>query len=250
VGKSSSSAGFGIDTGVWERSGEDTMPRSIYMALFGILTMAGLAITAASSYLTLDWVQLNAETGQMDWIGPNPWLVFIGGLVVTLIGVVVAIASSNPVIKLGAYFGLLAFPFGLLLGPTVAMYTEASVAKVVFITFCVTGVTSFIGAIVPKSLESWGSILFGFLTILLVGIFAVPLMGYLFPSFPLKGALTLMDWFGVILFSAYVIYDVNRAMWIPATVNNAIDAAVSLYLDVLNLFVRLLELYGKAKGSD
>jgi FtsH-binding integral membrane protein len=245
MGKSSLSIG----NGVWERQGADEMSRSAHMAIFGFLTMVALGITTASSVLTMDWVQLNTESGKLDWVGPNPLAVFIGVLVVTIIGVIVSIVSSNPVIKLGAFFGLVAFPFGLILGPTVAMYTAASVAKVVLITIGVTGATALVGALVPKNLESMGMYLFGGLTILLVGMFAIPLLGYLFPSFPIKGALTFWDWCGVVLFSGYVIYDVNRARFVPASVNNAIDCAVGLYLDILNLFIRLLRLFGQKKGD-
>ena len=41
--------------------------------------------------------------------------------------------------------------------------------------------------------------------------------------------------------------DVNKAMQRPRTLDNAVDSAVGIYLDILNLFLRILELMGKKK---
>jgi FtsH-binding integral membrane protein len=51
------------------------------------------------------------------------------------------------------------------------------------------------------------------------------------------------------LFCAYIIYDWNRALRLPYTVDNAIDAAVALYLDIMNLFIHLLRILGKSQSS-
>jgi FtsH-binding integral membrane protein len=40
-------------------------------------------------------------------------------------------------------------------------------------------------------------------------------------------------------------FDWYRAQAYPKTVDNAIDSAVDLYLDIINLFIRLLEIFGK-----
>jgi FtsH-binding integral membrane protein len=63
------------------------------------------------------------------------------------------------------------------------------------------------------------------------------------------GAMTVLDWIGVVLFSAYVIFDMNRAMRLPRTLDNSIDAAVAVYLDFANLFVRLLSLLGQRRDD-
>ena len=61
--------------------------------------------------------------------------------------------------------------------------------------------------------------------------------------------MTLWDLAGVALFSAYVVYDLNRAMSIPYSMKNAIDAAVEVYLDLINLFIRLLSLLGETDND-
>ena len=51
------------------------------------------------------------------------------------------------------------------------------------------------------------------------------------------------------LFSLYIGYDVYRSQQFPHTVDNAIDSAIDIYLDVINLFLNLLRIFGKANDS-
>lgn len=47
------------------------------------------------------------------------------------------------------------------------------------------------------------------------------------------------------LFSAFIVFDFNRAMRIPKTFLNAFDVGIQIYLDMINLFIRMLEIFGK-----
>jgi len=44
-----------------------------------------------------------------------------------------------------------------------------------------------------------------------------------------------------------VIYDLNRAMRLQRTMNNAIDVSVQVFLDFINIFIRILSLMGGVK---
>lgn len=240
-----------ISTGVWERSGTSTISRTQFVLLLGFFTLLGLGVTAYVASLTTGWmVAIPGYDGgktTFEWVGPvNILVLFIGVLVSGIVGSLIALNSDSPPISLFGYL-LVAIPFGALLGPVVGMYTAASVVKVMFVTGTMVGVLTIIGAVIPESLESWAGWLFGALCILLVGQLGIPVLGWLIPGFPLEGALTFWDWVGVVLFSAYVIFDMNRAMRIPATIDNSIDCALALYLDIINLFIRLLQLMGQKK---
>ena len=121
----------------------------------------------------------------------------------------------------------------------------ASVVKVFAITTGLVVTLGLVGAVYPKSLESWGIYLLGGLLVLIFGQFVVLIAGMLGAN--VGGAMTVFDWIGVALFSAYVVYDLNRAMRVERTHDNAIDCAVAIYLDFLNLFLRLLRLLGTRK---
>lgn len=66
---------------------------------------------------------------------------------------------------------------------------------------------------------------------------------------PLQGVRTALDWVGVLLFSAYTIYDFNQAKEGPRTVEAAMSSGISVFLDLANLFIRLLSLFG-SKNDD
>ena len=48
------------------------------------------------------------------------------------------------------------------------------------------------------------------------------------------------DWLVALLFCGYIGYDWAKAQEKRKTLDNAVDSAVDLYLDIINLFVRLL----------
>jgi FtsH-binding integral membrane protein len=50
----------------------------------------------------------------------------------------------------------------------------------------------------------------------------------------------------VLLFSGYIVYDFNRAQFVTKTPGNAICVGVAIFLDVVNLFIRLLALFGQS----
>ena len=57
----------------------------------------------------------------------------------------------------------------------------------------------------------------------------------------------IMDWIVIILFCGYVGFDWGRANMIPKTVDNAIDSSAALYMDIINIFIRVLSILGEKK---
>ena len=55
------------------------------------------------------------------------------------------------------------------------------------------------------------------------------------------------DWIAAGLFSLYIGYDIYRSQQFAKTVDNAVDCALDIYLDVANLFIRLLQILGHRK---
>lgn len=219
---------------VWDRTGYegDLMKKGYFAFMISFWTAAGIASSAVAAYF--------AQSMELTW----PFL--IGVLIAGIVGVLIALNSSVPVVSLFGY-ALVAIPFGLMFGPIVALYTTASIVKVFAITSVIVVGLGIIGAVIPDDLEGWGSWLFGALLILIIGTLFVPIARFI--GLPVEGALTLLDWAGVLIFSAYVIYDWNRAMRVPYTQDNAIDCALAVYLDFINLFIRLLSLLGDANDD-
>lgn len=183
----------------------------------------------------------------LNWHFASGWLLLgfaLGVLVVSIAGTFVFNSSENPLVSLIGY-AMVAGPFGLLLGPVIAEYTPASVLKVFIITTAMVVILGLVGAVIPESLESWGSWLLGGLLILILGYFLVPLAGFFGAN--VGGAMTILDWVGVALFGALVVFDLNRAMRLPRTLDNSIDCAAAVFMDFINIFIRLLSIMGKAR---
>lgn len=215
-----------------------TISRQLYMLLVCVWTSLGIVLSAITANISQDWPVSTWSTWQ-----------FIGFILVVvavaMCGTLIASSSDNPVVSAIGY-GLVAGPFGLMLGPVVAMYEESSVIKIFTLTCAVVLVLGLVGVFIPDDLASWGTPLFGGLLLLIGGYFIVPLMGAF--GIPIEGAMTGLDWIGLILFGGLVIFDLNRAVRLPHTLDNAIDSAVAIYLDFINIFIRLLSLLGAKKS--
>ena len=54
-----------------------------------------------------------------------------------------------------------------------------------------------------------------------------------------------IDWVVAALFTVYIGYDIYRSQQYPKTLDNAVDSALDIYMDIANLFIRILSILGK-----
>jgi FtsH-binding integral membrane protein len=158
------------------------------------------------------------------------------GLVLPLIGMCIAAASSNPVFSLVGY-ALICGPFGLILGPIFHQYSPNALLHVAGLTAGITVFMGICGVLFPQVFSRIG----GALLISLIGLVVLRIVALFLPAIDFSW----VDYLGAGIFSLYIGYDMWRASSIPATLDNAIDVAVSLYLDILNLFLTLLSINSK-----
>lgn len=142
------------------------------------------------------------------------------------------------------YVLFLAFAFitGVTIVPLLALFLvefgpEIIVKALLATTFMFAG-TAIFGWVTKKNLSGLG----GFLWIGLIGMIVVSLIGIFVPwsnTFEM-----IFAGFGVILFSAYTMYDIQRIKTFPGM--SPMEAALHLYLDIFNLFIFILRLMGAA----
>lgn len=207
-----------------------TISQRVFVFTMLVSILAGLAVTTIGALFTYGAV--------VSW--PILLLLFV----LSMGGVVIANVANSIPVKLFGY-AVMTGAMGMFLGPFVALYTTASVFKIFGLTSVVVAVCGTIGVIYPKSLESYGMYLFGALVVLLVCYFGVIILSAM--GIAVAGALTVLDVIGVIIFSALTIYDFNQAMHVERNVNNAINSGINIYLDFVNIFIRLLSLLGDKK---
>ena len=65
--------------------------------------------------------------------------------------------------------------------------------------------------------------------------------------FLLRVNLSLIDAGVAVIFAGYIGYDWSRAQAYPKTLDNAVDCAADIYVDIVNLFIRILSIIGNSK---
>lgn len=168
--------------------------------------------------------------------GVSPLWIFIGYFVLAIAGIAISARSTNPWISFLGY-NLLVLPIGVLLCLILPGIPVAIVTKALLLTGIVTATMTLLGLVAPNVFLGMGRTLF---IALIVGILAELVATFLFHY---SG--TAFDWLFVVLFSGYIGYDVAKSQIYPKTVDNAVDCALDIYLDIINIFIRLLALLSR-----
>ena len=102
---------------------------------------------------------------------------------------------------------------------------------------------SLIGYFTKVDLTKMGSILF----MGLIGIILASLLNLIFKSQTFDLVLIII---GILIFIAYIAYDINKVKRLESQIDEdklVVIGALELYLDFVNLFIRLLQIFGKRK---
>jgi FtsH-binding integral membrane protein len=201
---------------------------SIYNLLIGLVLLWGFGI----NYLMLRTLPVSTLT-QI-----NPIAYYIAYFALTFLGVILFRKSTNPFVSFLGY-NLVVVPFGTVINLVVTRYDSAIVVEAVQITALVTLTMMILGTLFPRFFVR---IAFA-LGIALLVTFLIQLANI----FYFKRELAALDWIVALIFCGYIGYDWGRANQIPKTVDNAIDSAASLYMDIINLFLRILRILGRRR---
>lgn len=145
--------------------------------------------------------------------------------------------SDNPVVSFIG-FNLFAIPIGFVLAyGTIPFYNGGSVAIAFALTAVITLAMLVISTIFPDTFLSMGTTLFiSLLVCVIVDLLAL---------FIFKSDLIFIDYIVTFIFSLFIGYDWARANRCAKTIDNAVDCAAELYLDMINLFIRILSIVGR-----
>ena len=169
--------------------------------------------------------------------GTNPFIFLIGYFVFVIIGSVL-LGKDSPVLSFIGY-NLIALPIGVVVCACVTGIPVSIVESAVLVTAIVTLSFMILATIFPGFFLSMGRALgVG----LLVAIIAELVSMLIFRSYS-----SVFEWIFVAIFSLYIGYDWARANTCARTLDNAVDLAAALYLDIVNLFLRILEIMSKRK---
>ena len=161
----------------------------------------------------------------------NPTTILIGYFVVAIAGICMSEFSDNPILSFIGY-NLVVLPVGVVLSISLQDYLISTIVETFILTTLITLLMIVISSIKPEIFESMGTTLF----ICLSGVIVIELI-MIITGF---GTPQWWDWLVALLFCGYIGYDWSKAQQERKTLDNAVDSAVGLYLDIINLFIRLL----------
>src|SRR6266581_2581700 len=171
------------------------------------------------------------------------WIVAIGGFIVLI---ALNFAINKPGWNMFLLY-LFTFLEGLALAPLIGLYLGAGAGSILAEAFLLTAVTSLALAVyawtTKRNFNRLGAYLFMGVILLIVA----SLISIFFHS---TFFVLLISIAGVGIFSAYVLYYVQRAKYLADTMPNAIGLTVSLFITVLNLFIFILQILTILQGGN
>ncbi len=170
------------------------------------------------------------------------WIVAIGGFIVLF---ALMFAINTPGLNLFLLY-LFTFLEGLSLSPLIGLYLAAGYSYILAEAFLITAVTSLgLAAYAWTTKRDFsglgGKLFFGVILLLVASLVSIFFHSTFF--------VFLICVAGVGIFSAYILYYVQRAKFMADTLPNAIGLTVSLFITVLNLFIYILEILTILQGN-
>ena len=208
-------------------AGWDTSALSRVLGLLGLAA----AITAGGAFI-------GPVLGMVGF-----WISIIGGFVVLI---VLRFARNVSPINMVLFIVFSALE-GVVLGDVLEIYLAQGASLVVFQAAAATAVATLAAGGVGYSTHRDLSRLGGYLFIALIVVVVASIVGFFIQS----GVLwTVISAVSALLFTAFLVFDINRISRAgKVSEGDAIVMAISVYLDIYNLFLDLLYLLGGRRGS-
>ena len=227
--------------------------RAYMLKVYNYMT-TGLLLTGLVAYFFGKASIVTGEMGQIVGItsigallfgSPLKWVVMLAplGFVFYLSAKINKMSVSSAQITFWIFSAIM----GLSLASIFIVYTQASIARVFFISSGTFAAMSLYGYTTKKDLTKLG----GFLFMGLIGIIIASLVNLFFQSSALHFAISVI---GVLVFVGLTAYDTQsiKNMYYAGDSESvggkkALMGALRLYLDFINLFIMLLRLFGQRR---
>jgi len=206
---------------------------------------SGLALTGLIAYVAATYAMSDPTVKQLLYFSPLKWVIMLAP-----VALVFLFAARIQQMSFGAaqgVFWLYAGLMGLSLSSIFLVFTGESIARVFFITAGTFAATSLWGYTTRRDLSSFGTFLF----MGLIGIVLASIVNIFIGSSALQFAISVI---GVLVFTGLTAYDTqaikeeySEAYDDGSAGKLAIMGALRLYLDFINLFLMLLQLFANQR---
>jgi uncharacterized protein len=228
---------WNVGTAGGAQVGIDVGLRDYMLRIYNYMA-SGLALTGIVAYLFAQYLYANPALAR----SPVMFLLMLAplGLVMWLSFGIERMQASTAQLLFWIYAGVM----GLSLASVFLVFTGESIARVFFITAGTFAAMSLYGYTTGRDLTQWGSFLF----MGLIGVILASLVNIFLASSALAFAISVI---GVVVFVGLTAYDTQQIKESYFEYDDgqiagkkAIMGALRLYLDFINLFMMLLQLFG------
>ncbi len=202
----------------------------------------GLVVTGTVAYFFNQWAMSSQANAELVYGSPLMWVLALAPLAFVLVlsfGINRLSASTAQLL-----FWVFTAVMGLSMSSIFTVYTDASIAKVFFISAATFGAMSLYGYTTKRDLTGMGN----FLMMGLIGLIIAMVVNIFMQSSMLEFAISAV---GVLIFVGLTAYDTQKVKesydegyGAEVLQKTAVMGALSLYLDFINLFMMLLRLFG------
>jgi len=222
-----------------------TMSVGMVITALAAWAIAGLAVTNVATTYQLGAGRFLTDFGYALYASPLKWLImFLPLIMVFAFG-----AMINRLSAAGAqlFFYAFAAAMGLSISSIFLVYTSFSIVQVFLITAIAFAGLSLWGYTTKKDISGWGS----FLIMGVIGLLVAMIVNIFLASPAIMFAISAL---GVLIFAGLTAYDTQKiktmylehaqhgdSEWLA---KSAIMGALNLYLDFINMFMFLLQLFG------
>lgn len=200
-----------------------------------------MTFAVITSMLVSWFVGTSPELLQFFFTGITKWVVILSPLVAifALAFAMERMTKSQALLALHGFAALMGLSFATIF----AVYTSASIVSAFMGAAVLFGVMSFYGYFTRRSLDSMGKFMF-------VGLIAIIIVSLINLFFGNPLVQMVVSALAVIIFTGLTAYDTQKIReQIMAGADDRVEVtgALTLYLDFINLFLSLLQLFGGKK---
>lgn len=191
-----------------------------YNVLMSLCLIYGFVLNALTAFFLSDAIATM-----------NPIVLCIGYLVLAIIGIFVTNAATNALMAFVGY-NLVCVPSGALIAACLPSVNKTDISIALMGTTVITVAMLLISVAKPEFFKKTGPMC---VTLLFITIIVELLMFLIF-----RHSSALIDWVVIAIMAIFIGYDYIRANEDYYCARNAICYSLDLYLDIINIFVRLL----------
>jgi FtsH-binding integral membrane protein len=205
-----------------------------------------MMLAVITSMIVSMFVGTNHELVQFFFTGIMKWLVIFAPLVAVFVVTPILADDPSPPVAMAALHGFAAL-MGLSFAMIFVIYTMGSIFTAFMGAAVLFGTMSAYGYFTKQSLDSVGKYAF----VALIAICIASIINIFIGSTVMQMVISAL---AILIFLALTAYDTQQIREMvshnDATVGDEVSGALTLYLDFINLFINLLQLFGVMNKDD